>query len=226
MNANAMNSNVNEPSRAFARGAWALVLLILLGAVLAQPMMLWYYEPAALSQDPRVNRLISAVSDCDAARVGRILSERPLNLNELDRWHITPLQHALAAGRCDDRDRIVRMLLDAGSDVNQPDAFGHTPLMWSISVGDEGMTAMLLRAGADVNARRPDGTTALHTAAVSDARASCVQMLLAAGADATVRDREGKTAGDYAREENLPELARLLEPGAGRVVAVSGSVIR
>ena len=226
MNANAMKSNANEPSRAFARCAWGIVLLILLAAVLAQPMMLWYYQPAALSHDPRVNRLISAVADCDAARVGSILSERPLNLNELDRWHITPLQHALAAGPCDERDRIVRMLLDAGADVNQPDAFGHTPLMWAISVGDAGMTAELLRAGADVNARRPDGTTALHTAAASDARADCVRMLLAAGADPTARDREGKTAGDYAREENLTELARLLEPGAGRVVAANESLIR
>ena len=223
---NAMNPNVNEPGRTFARCAWALVVLILMGALLAQPMMLWYYRPAALSHDPRVNRLIAAIADCDATRVRRILSERPPNLNELDRWQITPLQHALAAGQCDGRNQIVRMLLDAGADVNRPDAWGHTPLMWTISVGDEAMTSTLLRAGADVNARRPDGTTALHTAAVSDARADCVQMLLAAGADATVRDRDGKTAGDYAREENLPELARLLEPGPGRVVAVNGSVIR
>jgi ankyrin repeat protein len=222
-----MNTPVIESGRTFARWAWAAVLIILLGTVLAEPLTLWYYRPATpLSHDPRVSRLIEAILEGDAARARRILSEHRLNIDELGRWGLAPLQHALTCGPRDGRAALVRMLIDAGADVNRPDAWGHTPLMWTISVGDEAMTATLLRAGADVNASRPDGTTALHTAAVSDARADCVRMLLAAGADATARDGEGKTAGDYAREGNLPELARLLEPGTGRVVAANPSIIR
>jgi ankyrin repeat protein len=98
--------------------------------------------------------------------------------------------------------------------------------MWTVSVGDADMAEVLLRAGADANVRRPDGSTVLHIAAHSDAEPAIARMLLAAGADPTVRDREGKTPADYARDDHLTELAAILEPSAaGAVVSANAPVI-
>ena len=86
--------------------------------------------------------------------------------------------------------------------------------MSSMSIGDEALTGLLLREGADVHARRPDGSTVLHVAAQWRTPAAVVRMVLAAGADPIARDREGKTPADYSREGDPTELAQLLDAPA------------
>ena len=54
----------------------------------------------------------------------------------------------------------------------------------------------LIQAGADVNARGPDGETALMCAAQSG-QVQIVRALLQAGADITLKDKNGRTAFDY-----------------------------
>ncbi|MYI75293.1 MAG: ankyrin repeat domain-containing protein, partial [Acidobacteria bacterium] len=58
-----------------------------------------------------------------------------------------------------------------------------TDLIAAVRSGDRAAVATLLDAGADVDARQPDGATALHWAAHHD-DLETVQRLLAAGADA------------------------------------------
>ena len=58
---------------------------------------------------------------------------------------------------------------------------------------------MLLDAGADVNARRKDGVTALMRAALSETPEN-LKVLLDAGADASIKDTDGKTAWDLAQD--------------------------
>jgi hypothetical protein len=76
----------------------------------------------------------------------------------------TPLLHAI------DRIDIVKMLLDAGADVNAASrkdgaiTIGMTPLMLAAFVGTEDVVQLLLDKGADVNARTPGGDTALSIA--------------------------------------------------------------
>ncbi len=69
----------------------------------------------------------------------------------------------------------------------------------------------LLDAGAQVNTRGPQGTTALHLAAMT-ANAQAIELLLKRGADPTLRDAQGKTALDHAREQRARAAVAMLTP--------------
>ena len=74
---------------------------------------------------------------------------------------------------------------------------------------DPGLVALLVAAGADVNASGLDGMTALHFAA-ADGIGPLVSELLDAGADPALPDGEGKTALDWALEYGDGETIALL----------------
>ena len=59
--------------------------------------------------------------------------------------------------------RIVRMFLNAGSNVNAKDSSGSSPLMWAAysERGNPEIVEMLVKAGADINSRNKNGETAL-----------------------------------------------------------------
>jgi uncharacterized protein len=71
--------------------------------------------------------------------------------------------------------------------------------------GRADLVKMVLRAGADPNARQMAGYTALHDAAARD-NVEMVQALLAGGADPRLRTDDGQSATDKAG----PEVAALL----------------
>ena len=72
--------------------------------------------------------------------------------------------------------------------------------------GRTDLVKMVLRAGADPNARQMAGYTALHAAAAHD-NVEMVQALLDAGADASVVCDDGQKAADKAG----PAVAELLK---------------
>src|SRR5262245_36082626 len=67
-----------------------------------------------------------------------------------------------------------------------------TPLMIAAKHGDLATAESVLKAGADVNARSPEGNVALHFAA-SGGDARVVEALLRAHADVNVRNSDGYT---------------------------------
>ena len=100
---------------------------------------------------------------------------------------------------------VMRVLMEAGADVNAADSFGKTVLavaaqIWRHPIG-------WIR-GVDVNAQARDGRTPLHTAVIHD-RPLMVLYLLQAGADVAVVDRRGRKPVDYARGDVH---AMLLDP--------------
>jgi ankyrin repeat protein len=54
-----------------------------------------------------------------------------------------------------------QMLADSPHLINQPDAYGQTPLHWAATRGDEDAVATLLNHGADVHAMERGGSTPL-----------------------------------------------------------------
>src|SRR5262245_47237945 len=103
------------------------------------------------------------------------------------------------------------LLLDAGADANarSTNEMVVQPLHSAVSAGNEGVVAVLLGSGADVNAAQRAGYTALHGAAHNGA-AAIADRLLAAGADRSARTDAGRTPADLAEEAGHAELAARL----------------
>jgi predicted component of type VI protein secretion system len=62
------------------------------------------------------------------------------------------------------RPDYIRMLIEAGADVNARDGMGQTPLMFATRNSTPEVVTLLIEAGADVNARASSGRTPLSRA--------------------------------------------------------------
>ena len=131
---------------------------------------------------------------------------------------------------------ILRELLRAGADVDEPYDHGITPLMLASATGEADCVRLLINAGADVNAQdrrivadvyyigsgtvsskrkidygwQVDRQTPLILAA-REGHVDVMQLLLEAGAKLGVTDGDGKYAADYAKESDDPEIRRVFE---------------
>ena len=102
-------------------------------------------------------------------------------------------------------------LLRAGADVNAvaKNAMKVAVINSAAASGRADLVELVLRAGADPNAKQQMGWTALHAAAAHD-NVEMVEALLKAGADSTLRNDDGQTALDKAGVA----VAELLKPTA------------
>ena len=130
-------------------------------------------------------------------------------------------------------DKCLELLLEAGADVNAKTAKGFFPLFAAVKeqlhdnfrckrkmdfvtekLNHVKCVNILMRAGADVNAVTPFGTTALIAAAWWGF-AKCMKSLLKGGTDVNATDHDGVTALMMAsRGAHLECMNRLLDAGA------------
>jgi ankyrin repeat protein len=105
----------------------------------------------------------------------------------------------------------VRILLDAGADVNAGarNPMRVHPLHSALAASHYEIAGLLLSRGADPNAPQQQGWTPLHQAGQHGDRA-LVDLLLAAGADAAAVNDAGASPADTAAEAGHTALARLL----------------
>lgn len=141
---------------------------------------------------------------------------------KMDETIKTPLQAAVESGEMDtvtekredgetwhivgdrndwDKTELVKVLIDAGANVDVRDEHGNTLLHEIVFYPfDSECAKILIDAGLDVNAKNNSGKMALHFAA-RHGHPKQVSMLINAGADVNARDNDGKTPLQIAERE-------------------------
>ena len=100
---------------------------------------------------------------------------------------------------------MLKLLIDAGADVNGRDVIAGPPLHYAANYGWVEGARILLRSGADVSAADESGRTALHWAG----RVEVCELLIQHGADLEATDSEGRTPVAYALHNGNLELVEL-----------------
>lgn len=86
----------------------------------------------------------------------------------------------------------VRQHINAGTDLNQKDQYGSTPLNIAATFGKTEIALALINGGADLHTKNTEGSTPLHVAAFF-CRTEIVQALIDNGADKSMKNNYGST---------------------------------
>lgn len=109
---------------------------------------------------------------------------------------------------------IIRFLLDRGADPDKPPGSDRNPpLHGAASGGDMETAKLLIKSGADLNARDERGSTPLHQA-IREKNLEMIKLLLRSGADIDARSEYRGTALHIAMFHDIELIRHLLESGA------------
>ncbi len=117
--------------------------------------------------------------------------------------------------------RVIRELVDLGSDVNARDAEGKSPLhiLAAQSYNISPIVQILLKAKADINAQSKDGMTPLMVVCNTEnppKRSYRIAQLIRSGANVDIQDSAGNTAAMHIANlaDDAGNIAKLLDAGA------------
>ncbi|MBR2208460.1 MAG: ankyrin repeat domain-containing protein [Synergistaceae bacterium] len=157
--------------------------------------------------------LVFAAEDTETIK---ILLDAGADVNASDNEGETILIRAAAFNPNPDA---IKILLDAGADLNAKDENGMNALIRAAGSNENPeITKILINAGLNVNSRDNErktpliwATTGLTEDLAEIGNPEVVKFLLQAGANPKLKDKYGKTALDYAREENITQIKKILE---------------
>ena len=128
------------------------------------------------------------------------------------------LHYAASGGN----EKVVRLLLNKGADIEALTEFDKTLLHSAASGGNEKVVRLLLKKGADIHARDKNQWTPLHLAARSG-NEQIVRLLLEKGADIHARDKNQWTPLHRAASSGNEQIVRLLLEKGADIEARDGS---
>ena len=140
-------------------------------------------------------------------RVVDVLLAAGAKVDQANSYGDTALKLAALHGRLS----IAKKLRARGAQVETP---GWTPLIYAATGGHDEMVRYLLAEGANIDARSPNGTTALMMA-VREEKFSTAELLIVRGANVNLRNEQGASALSWAeRSGDMTLVARLKRAGA------------
>jgi ankyrin repeat protein len=166
--------------------------------------------PICPAQTSVSDRFYQAIRNDNAGELKALLDSQDVNAK--DSRGATPLMYAAAFGNA----RQMKLLLEAGADVNARNTFNATALIWA--GGDAVKSRLLIEHGADINVRTQQGRTALVRAAKRNGNADLVRLLLEKGADVKA---PGDTTLIQAAQSGDIEIMRLLIEAGANVNCIS-----
>ena len=101
-------------------------------------------------------------------------------------------------------------IIKKGADINKPDGYGYTSLIWAASTGNNEIIQLLLSKGAEINFVNKDGGSALWYA-VTNQKADALKLLLEKGADPNIKFMEFQSPLEYAKERNTDQFIELAD---------------
>lgn len=118
-----------------------------------------------------------------------------------------------------ENERLVRLVVDHGANLESLDSRGRSVLHYAVSKGRVKVAEILMKRGADVNVADIYGMTPLLFAASSSKPNDLLPLLIKHGADATVKDDSGKNVLHHLAQNHMAEVAVdvarvLIEKGA------------
>jgi len=162
------------------------------------------------SSNRAAQKLHEVVKDGNIDQTKELLRRPSINIEFPNEHGLTPLLAAVRYGHYD----IAELLLQHKANVHAVDNDKRTVLHHAMLQGDRNdLISLLLKSGADINARKDDlGWTPLHCS-VFHRRESAARIIINNKANLEVKDTNGTTPGMLAVKERFLEMVKVLYEG-------------
>lgn len=132
--------------------------------------------------------------------------ENGLDSNEIfeDRYTL------LLPSTCCGDEKLVRLLIKHGANVNFRSKLGMTPIYLASQHGAYSLVQLLIENGVNIDIASTDEVKSPLLESTIQGHDLIVSALIKAGGDVNIKDVEGKTALDYAREKGFENIIKIL----------------
>lgn len=157
--------------------------------------------------------IFEAASIADIETISKIIIQNPELTNSFSTDGFTPLGLASFFGHID----IVKLLISKGANPNiaANNEFKIVPIHSACAISNYDITDILLKNGANVNAKQMQGVTPLHSAA-HNGQTKLAKLLIQSGADVNAKMDNGQTPLCMAEEKRFNETAELIKQSGGQ----------